>query len=59
MYFLRFVLGGFLILGSIILFLILWIGRPFAIISSVVWGIIFWVVMGFIIFLGGIYLLTH
>lgn len=55
--FLKFVLGGFLVLGSIILFIILLFGWPFAIIGGATWTIAFWGVIDFIMFLSGIYLL--
>jgi len=57
--FLKFVIGGFLIAGSILFGLALLFGAPFAIVGGAGWILVFWGVIDFIAFLGGIYLVRH
>ena len=59
MHFLRFVIGGFLILVSILLFISLVFSMPFVIVSGAGWSLVFWGIIDFIAFLGGIYLVIH
>ena len=59
MRFLKFVIGGFLILASVIFGLFLLIGTPFAIGMGETGSLIFWVVIDFLAFLSGLYLVIH
>jgi hypothetical protein len=59
MRFLKFVTGGFLILGSLIFGGLLLLSSPFAAVGGFWGSLIFWGVIDFIAFLSGIYLVIH
>ena len=60
MRFVKFLIGGALILGSIILFFaILFVGVPSIMFGGSWANFVFWGVIDFVAFMGGIYLVRH
>jgi hypothetical protein len=59
MRFIKFLIGWFLIVGSVIFGFMLAFSAPFVIVGGAGWVIILWGVVAFIAFIGGVYLVIH
>lgn len=57
--FVKFAIGGFLIVGAIVFGISLIFTMPFAVAGGVGWSVIVWGVIAFIAFLGGAYLVRR
>ena len=57
--FVKFVIGGFLIVGAVLFGISLLFSMPFVIVWGGGWSLVFWAVIAFIAFLGGVYLVRR
>lgn len=57
--FVKFAIGGFLILGAIVFGISLIFTMPFAIAGGAGWSVIVWGIIAFSAFLGGVYLVRR